>query len=292
MTTTQPSQEVHSTRAAATAGVAVVPPKLARSWLLVPATAPDAFTPDPAAEIDAVIIDLEDAVAASGKKAARERVVEWFANGGNAWVRINDATTEYWADDLAALSSVPGVSGIMLAKTESGFQVDATEDRLPDGTPIVALIESAMGLEAAPEIARSDSTFRLAFGSGDFRRDTGMSDDPMAMAFPRARLVITSRAAKLPGPIDGPTVSANESILERDSAISFSMGMSGRLCLHASQAIPVNRALSPSPADIVWAREVLAELGENGENVKDGSDRPRLAKALEVTAFAAALGLS
>lgn len=41
-----------------------------------------------------------------------------------------------------------------------------------------------MGLEAATEIARAESTFRLAFGSGDFRRDTGMSDDPLAMAYP------------------------------------------------------------------------------------------------------------
>ncbi len=272
-------------------GVTAVPPKIARSWLLVPATRPADFTPDPALCVDAVIIDLEDAVAAPGKIAARERVVEWLATG-RAWVRINDATTEYWADDLDALAQTHGLSGVMLAKTESGYQIDASADRLPDDTPIVALIESAMGLEAAPEIARADSTFRLAFGSGDFRRDTGMSDDPMAMAYPRARLVVTSRAARLPGPIDGPTVSTNEGILQRDSAISCSMGMAGRLCLFASQAIAVNNALSPSPADVVWARDVLAELGENGENVRDGSDRPRLAKAKKFMTMAKALGLA
>ena len=75
-----------------------------------------------------------------------------------------------------------------------------------------------MGLEAAPEIARADGVFRLAFGSGDFRRDTGMSDDPMAMAYPRSRLVVASRAARLAGPIDGPTISTNDPILASKSA--------------------------------------------------------------------------
>ncbi|WP_425528668.1 HpcH/HpaI aldolase/citrate lyase family protein [Rhodococcus maanshanensis] len=271
-------------------GVAA-PPDLARSWLLVPATKPENFTPAAESGVDAVILDLEDAVSPPAKPAARDRVVEWLGRGGSAWVRINDATTPYWADDLAALSAAPGLAGVMLAKTESGNQADATADRLPEGTRILALIESAMGLEAAPEIARADGVFRLAFGSGDFRRDTGMSDDPMAMAYPRSRLVVASRAARLAGPIDGPTISTNETVLQRDSALTASMGLTGKLCMHPDQALAVNRALSPSQDDINWAREVIAELGEDGERVRDGSDLPRLAKAKKVAELARAFGL-
>ena len=265
---------------------------LARSWLLTAATKPGAFARPP--NVDAIILDVEDAVAPNDKTGAREAVVDWLGRGGgeDAWVRVNDATTPYWADDLEALAGLPGLAGVMLAKTESGNQVDATSELLPHGTPILALIESAVGLEAAPEIARADGTFRLAFGSGDFRRDTGMSDDVMAMSYPRSRLVIASRAARLPGgPIDGPTVSANDTILQRDCEATVSLGLTGKLCLHPDQASTINRALSPSTHDIEWAREVIADLGADGERVRDGSDLPRLAKAKKFTHLAKAFGL-
>ncbi|MDI9924952.1 MULTISPECIES: CoA ester lyase [unclassified Rhodococcus (in: high G+C Gram-positive bacteria)] len=269
-----------------------VAPDRARSWLLVPATKPETFGNAVASGVDAVILDIEDAVAPAKKPAAREAVVQWLGEGNSAWVRINDATTPYWADDLAALSGLPGLVGVMLAKTESGGQVEATAARLAPGTPILALVESAMGLEAATEIARAESTFRLAFGSGDFRRDTGMSDDPLAMAYPRSRLVVSSRAARIPGPIDGPTLTANDSILGRDAALTLSMGMTGKLCMHSEQAAIVNRELAPSPTDVSWARDVIDALGADGAHVKDGSDLPRLAKALKINELAEIFGIS
>lgn len=269
-----------------------VAPDRARSWLLVPATKPETFGDAVASGVDAVILDIEDAVAPAKKPAAREAVVRWLGEGNSAWVRINDATTPHWADDLAALSGLPGLVGVMLAKTESGGQVEATAARLAPGTPILALVESAMGLEAATEIARADSTFRLAFGSGDFRRDTGMSDDPLAMAYPRSRLVVSSRAARIPGPIDGPTLTANDSILGRDAALTLSMGMTGKLCMHSEQAAIVNRELAPSPTDVSWARDVIDALGADGAHVKDGSDLPRLAKALKINELAEIFGIS
>lgn len=263
-----------------------ITPELARSWLLVPGTKPDDFAEAAASAVDAVILDLEDAVPPDHKAAARKSVADWLSNGGEAWVRINDATTEYWADDLDALAGVQGLAGVMLAKTESGHQVDATAARLPAGTRVMALIESAMGLEATPEIARADATFRLAFGSGDFRRDTGMSDAPIALAYPRSRLVVSSRAARLPGAIDGPTLSDDPAVLDSDAHLALSMGMTGKLCMKAAHAPAVNTALSPSPADVAWAHEVIDVLGEDGIGVRDGSDLPRLAKAKKISRLA------
>ncbi|WP_137725124.1 HpcH/HpaI aldolase/citrate lyase family protein [Prescottella subtropica] len=263
---------------------------LARSWLLTTGSRPDTFVrPD---GVDAIVLDLEDAVTPADKPAARRHVVDWLGGGHEAWIRVNDATTPHWDDDLAAITGLPGLSGVMLAKTESGSQVESTVERLPAGTPIIALVESAVGLEAAPEIARAHGTFRLAFGSGDFRRDTGMSDDPTAMAYPRSRLVIASRAARLPGgPIDGPTLSPHETILQRDCAATVSLGLTGKLCLHAGQAAAIDRALSPGPHDITWARDVIADLGPDGERVRDGSDLPRLAKAKKIRHLAEVFGL-
>lgn len=269
-----------------------VAPERARSWLLVPGTTPDAFSAALESEVDAVILDIEDAVAPASKPAARDAVLSWLDQGNSAWVRINDASTSFWADDLAALAGMKTLAGVMLAKTESGSQVESTASRLPDGTRILALVESAMGLEAAPEIARADSTFRLAFGSGDFRRDTGMSDAPLAMAYPRSRLVVSSRAARLPGPIDGPTLTTDESILARDSALTLSMGMTGKLCMRAEHAPVVNRELAPTPTDVAWATDVVADLGADGARVRDGSDLPRLAKALKILDSAEVFGIA
>lgn len=263
-----------------------IAPEVARSWLLVPGNAPDRFDAAAASPADMVVLDLEDAVPAAGKPAARTAVVEWLRAGGTAWVRINDATTAHWADDIAALADVPNLAGVMLAKVESGQQVDATAEALPGGTRILVLIESAMGLEAAPEIARADGTFRLVFGSGDFRRDTGMSDSPLALAYPRSRLVISSRAARLPGPIDGPTLTDDAAVLRHEAELTHSMGMTGKLCMTPDRAPYANAALSPSTDEVGWARDVIGELGEDGRGVRDGSDLPRLAKAKKITELA------
>ncbi|MFZ2528490.1 MAG: CoA ester lyase [Rhodococcus sp. (in: high G+C Gram-positive bacteria)] len=267
-------------------------PELARSWLLVPGHAPDRFGAAATSPADAVVLDLEDAVPAAGKPAARAGVVDWLRGGGNAWVRINDATTPYWADDLEALAELSGLEGVMLAKTESGHQVDATAGRLPDGTHILILIESAMGLEAAPEIARADGAFRLVFGSGDFRRDTGVDDSPLALAYPRSRLVVASRAARLAGPIDGPSLTDDPTALKQEAELTRSMGMTGKLCMTPERASYANAALSPSVDDVTWAREVIGRLGEDGSGARDGSDLPKLAKAKKITMLAQAFGVT
>ncbi|MCK8670545.1 CoA ester lyase [Rhodococcus sp. HM1] len=266
-------------------------PELARSWLLVPGNAPDRFDPAATSPADAVVLDLEDAVPAADKPGARAGVVDWFRGGGEAWVRINDATTPYWAEDLDAVAGLPGLEGVMLAKTESGQQVDATADRLPENTRILVLIESATGLEAAPEIARADGTFRLVFGSGDYRRDTGVGDSPLALTYPRSRLVIASRAARLVGPIDGPSLTDDPATLTQEAELTRSMGMTGKLCMTPERAAYANAALSPSPDDVTWAHEVIDRLGEDGSRVQDGSDLPRLAKAKKITRLARAFGI-
>lgn len=263
-----------------------IAPEVARTWLLVPGNAPERFDAAAASAADEVVLDLEDAVPAAHKPAARTAVVEWLRAGGTAWVRINDATTPHWADDIEALTGVPNLAGVMLAKTESGQQVDATAEALPDGTHILVLIESATGLEAVPEIARADGTFRLVFGSGDFRRDTGISDSPLALAYARSRLVITSRAARLPGPVDGPSLTDDPAVLQREAELTHSMGMTGKLCMTPARAPYANAALSPSSVEIGWARDVIDELGEDGRGVRDGSDLPKLAKAKKITELA------
>ncbi|MBD7994685.1 CoA ester lyase [Arthrobacter sp. Sa2CUA1] len=269
---------------------AALPAKLSRSWLLASAADEANFGPALASEADSVIFDMEDAVPADGKAAARERVVEALSTGMTAWVRVNGIETDFWADDLAALSKAPGLRGVMLAMTEKPEQVTHTAMRLQAGTPVLALVESALGIENATAIASAPGTFRLAFGVGDFRRDTGASDDPMALAYARSKLVVASRVGQLPGPIDGPTVGTlGEKLLEA-CKVTASMGMTGKLCLMPEAADTINQGLSPSESEIVWAHELL-EAHAAGAVVGDGSYLPRLARAQKISSLADSYGL-
>jgi citrate lyase subunit beta/citryl-CoA lyase len=256
-----------------------VDPHNARSWLLVPATAPGKFDGAQLSRSDQIILDIEDAVDGSRKDAARDDVVSWLTTGGQAWVRINDWTTTYWSDDVAALMNVPGLLGVMLAKTESAEQVTDTFQRLGGSTPVLPLIESALGIEDATHISRARGAFRLAFGSGDYRRDTGAGNDNLAMAYPRSRLVVASRIGNLPGPIDGPTVASTHPVLREQTAVSVALGMTGKLALDLEQPAVINESMSPSPADVAWALDFLAEFEADGRVIRDGSDKPRLARA-------------
>lgn len=266
--------------------------QLARSWLLVAATKPDTFDAAASSVADAVVLDIEDAVDASRKEEARDDVTRWLSSGGEAWVRVNDVTSEHWSADLEALRGAPGLRGVMLAKTEAGAQVTDTFHRLGGRVPVVALVESAIGIESAVEIARAEGAFRLAFGSGDFRRDTGMSADREAMAYPRARLVVASRCGDLPGPIDGPTVGTSHPTLREQSAITVAMGMTGKLCLSPDQTPVVNEVISPTRTDVDWAHSFLADFDARGRIVRDGSDLPRLGRARKIMQLAEAFQVS
>ncbi|WP_280415680.1 HpcH/HpaI aldolase/citrate lyase family protein [Nocardia carnea] len=257
---------------------AVAPWALARSWLLIPATDPKALTRASASAADIVVIDIEDGIPEGRKKMAREVAGSWLENG-RAWVRVNSRSTEFWEQDLAGLQRAPGLEGVMLAKTESAGQITDTVAALGRELPVIALVESARGLAYAPEIAETHGVVRIAFGSGDFRRDTGSGDSAIALAFARSQLVVASRVAGIAAPIDGPCISDDHGQLQVAARLTADMGMTGKLCLHERQAEVANRTLSPDADEVAWATAVVAELGADGSGIQDGSDRPALARA-------------
>jgi citrate lyase subunit beta/citryl-CoA lyase len=251
----------------------------ARSWLLLSALHPERFDSAQLSRADQVILDMEDAVDQSRKQEARDNVIGWLTGGGSAWVRINDWSNDAWEQDIAQLTGLPGLAGVMLAKVESAEQVTDTFQRLGGHTDVMPLIESAVGIEDAGSIARARGATRLAFGSGDYRRDTGAGNDNLAMAYPRTRLVLASRLGNLPGPVDGPTVASTHPVLREQAGVAVSMGMTGKLCLDFEQPDVINECMSPSSADVRWAFDFLAEFEANGRVIRDGSDKPRLARA-------------
>ena len=261
-------------------------PVLARSWLLVNGSHADRFEAATRSHADIVVLDIEDAVAPKDKAAARDNVVRWLTAGNTDWVRINGFGTPWWADDLAMLANL-SVGGVMLAMVESVDHVTETAKRLPN----VALVETARGLERITEIAATKGTFRLAFGIGDFRRDTGFGENPATLAYTRARFTIAAKAAHLPGPIDGPTVGSSALKLSEATAVSAEFGMTGKICLTPDQCAPVNEGLSPSHDEIAWAKEFFAEFERDGGEIRNGSDLPRIARANKILDLARAYGI-
>ncbi|MGV9709359.1 HpcH/HpaI aldolase/citrate lyase family protein [Gordonia sp. NPDC003424] len=277
-----------------------IDPVLARSWLLVNGAQRNKFDAASRSRADIVVFDIEDAVAPKDKLAARDNVVSWLtagsaasgpdgADGHRDWVRVNGFGTPWWADDLDALAETP-VGGVMLAMVESVDHVTETAKRLRD-VPIVALVETARGLERISEIASAKGTFRLAFGIGDFRRDTGFGDNPATLAYARSRFTIAAKAAHLPSAIDGPTVGSSALKLSEATAVSAEFGMTGKICLTPDQCHPVNEGLSPSQDEISWAKEFFAEFERDGGEIRNGSDLPRIARATKILDLARAYGI-
>ena len=269
-----------------------VGPDLARSWLLVNGLHPQDFGPAMASEADIVILDIEDAVAPDNKVQARQNVVDFFEAGGEGWVRINGFGTSWWEGDCEALTGFEKCHGVMLAMVETSEHVQKTAEKLGNHQKVVAMVETARGMMLVDRIAQSRSTYRIAFGLGDFRRDTGIEDDEHALAFARSQLTIASRAAGLPGPIDGPTPGALGEELAHAARITTRFGMRGKICLDPAQCPVVNAELAPSQDDIEWAKTFLADFDARGGQIRSGADLPKLARARRGLERAAAFGIS
>jgi len=261
-----------------------IPVRLHRSELCVPGTNMRMLEKAPSLGADVVMLDLEDAVAPDRKALARSTVVGFLRGAGRAWVRLNGIDTDEWAADLDALAGLPGLDGVILPKSEAGEQIEATAARLAPSTPVLALVETAAGIERADSIAAASATARLAFGSVDFCRELGITEDRTALLYARSRLVVACRAAGRPGPVDSPTVALDDpQLLDYDLTHAKSLGFAGKLCLHPRQVEATNKAFIPTEAELAWARRVVEVAGRsNGAAVRvDGEmiDRPRLATA-------------
>lgn len=226
-----------------------------RTPLFVPADRPERFAKAAASGADAVIVDLEDAVAAGAKEAARALATSAFTDLP-VLLRVNSIDTPWHRADLAA-ARAGGFAAIVLPKAEEAETVAAVVQAL-EGVPLIALIETARGLANARAIATSGAV-RLAFGSVDFCADLGCEHQRTVLIPARTELVLASRLARIAPPIDGVTVQLDDlAAAAADAAHARALGMTGKLCVHPKQVGAIQRALQPSAEEIVWAHRVLA----------------------------------
>jgi len=254
-----------------------------KTFLFVPGNRPERFDKACAAGADAVILDLEDAVAPPGKDAARDAVRLWLEEGGRAWLRVNGTHTAWHEGDLALLG-LSGVLGVLLPKAERPDELQALARLMRAGTPLVPLVETALGLWNARELASVAGVQRLAFGSVDFQVDLSIQGDGDELLFARSQLVLASRVAGVLPPIDGVTVAIDDDdLLQADVARARRLGFGGKLCIHPRQVPAIQAGFRPPAADLEWARRVLQAADAAGQDAVrlDGKlvDKPVIDRA-------------
>jgi citrate lyase subunit beta/citryl-CoA lyase len=258
-------------------------PVTPRTYLFVPADRPDRLGKALASGADAVIVDLEDAVAPAAKAAARSALAALLSPRQPVLVRINGAGTEWFDEDLK-LCRLPGVAALVFPKAERVEDLSLIATRLSARVPILPLIETAAGLWNVAAIARHSGVQRLIFGSIDFQLDTGIQGEDIELAAVRSQLVLVSRVAGLAAPVDGVTTSIDDIDLIRSETLrARRFGFGGKLCIHPRQVSIVNDSFLPGPDEIAWAQRVIAaDAGAQGAAVAvDGRmvDQPVVARA-------------
>lgn len=246
--------------------------------LMAPANRPDRFAKAARAGADGVIIDLEDAVPRAEKSAARAGLEAALSKldvqRPPFLVRINGADTAWYEQDVAAAASLP-IAGVVLSKSERVSDLERLSSILGGKHRVIALIESARGLASVRTLAPAAG--RLAFGSFDFSADIGAAHTREALLSARCEVVLASRLAGLPGPIDGATAGIDDaSAIEADAAHAAELGFLGKLVIHPRQVAAAARGLHPTAEAIGWAQRVMATAGPDALAVVDGAmvDRP------------------
>ena len=248
---------------------------LARSFLFVPANRPERYAKALASGAGAVIIDLEDAVPAEVKDAARQQLADGFERltaeeRTRVVVRINACGTRWHEEDLRLLKQLSRLqlAGVVLPKAESTAGISQVTASAGQACAVLPMLESAAGLAALDLLAGSPQVLRLVFGNLDFQADLGMAcdADEVELQPVRLALVLASRRACLVAPVDGVTPGTGDMAqVQADAGRSRRSGFGAKLCIHPAQVAIVNLALGPTTAELDWAHRVVANsIGTGG----------------------------
>ena len=247
-----------------------------KTWLFVPATRIDRVEKAFASGADAVIVDLEDAVAQVDKAQARAALKDYYAAQHEAksyrpiWLRINKADSAEFAKDLALCQQLPKLAGVLLAKAEQAADIEKFYQQT--GLPVIALIENAIGLYRIDEMAKASGLLAFSYGFLDLCNDlqvqVGTASADIIANQIRYQLILTSKVHQLLAPIDSVYADFNDSKgLHKRVQLWSQMGMSGMLCIHPKQVDIVKQALQPTDSELEFAQRVIEEYERSGQAV-------------------------
>jgi citrate lyase subunit beta/citryl-CoA lyase len=245
--------------------------------LFVPGTRPERFAKALASGAGGVIVDWEDAVAPADKASARTLLSEALGalapnDLARLALRINAEGTPWHADDLAALADLAqrGLGAVVLPKADSATGVATAFEAMGRRGVVLPLVESVAGLDAARPLAAAPQVLRLLFGHLDFQADAGLAcgPDEAELVPVRLQIVLASRAAGLPAPIDGVTPDTTDmALVQGHAARALRGGFGGKLCIHPAQVPAVHAAFAPTSDQLQWARRVVDGAATAGGGV-------------------------
>jgi citrate lyase beta subunit len=283
-----------------------------RSVLYMPGSRPRALEKARSLPADALILDLEDAVAPSEKPRARELVAEAVAAGGyggrKLLVRVNALDTEWGPADVARAAAA-GPDAILLPKAERADDIRRLaalidEGGAPASTRIWAMMETPRGILNAGAIAAAHPRLEgFVLGTNDLVKDLGATHtaDRVPLVASLGLCLLAARAEGLVC-VDGVyNAFQDEDGLRAACLQGREMGFDGKTLIHPDQIAVANAVFAPSPEDLALAREQVAAFeaaearGEgvavvNGrivENLHVVSARRLIARAEAITALEA-----
>ena len=238
-----------------------------KSWLFTPATKADRFERAAEVHADALIIDLEDSVALSDKQKARTAALEYLEQPAGSRLpcalRINAPVTRTGIEDLHSFLESPAAPDyIILPKCDSpGFvsMVRSLLDQAAKETQIIALIESAKGIEALSDIVKSDvRPVALLFGAADMAADLGAKTARETLLFVRSRIVQVAASAGVVV-VDSPFFDITDlEGLKGETKTAQDLGFHGKAAIHPKQISTINEVFAPSAEEVAKARQILA----------------------------------
>jgi len=252
-----------------------------RTALFVPGNRPDRVDKAVKTGADAVIIDLEDAVVLTEKEASRSKVRDKILEHAERKiiVRVNSLDSPFFEGDLAEVIT-GNLSCLMVPKVESAAHVREINENLlkvekekgiVQGTvPIIPLIESAEAVQnifrIATEKTEPSRIYCVAFGSADYTLDMGIeiTRDGAELSYPRSRIAVASRAARIEPPLDTPFMMDLKDMeaLKIDAGRAKQLGFQGKLCIHPNQIEPCHAIFSPAKEEILYAERVVQVFEE------------------------------
>lgn len=242
-----------------------------RSILFTPGNEPDKIKKALLSQVDAVALDLEDAVAYEQKDQARQTICQALQQKPSlpVFIRLNAVSSPYFLDDLMATIQLP-ITGFMLPKTESCDELQKFDwllgllekkSELPVGNhKIIPFIENAKGILQAQAIAAGPRVKCLAFGGVDYSQSLGLPypQNSKGLFFARNQLVLASHAAGIEPPLDTvfPDLE-NHNLLQTEARIAKNLGFQGKLIIHPKQIQPVQQLFTPTPEELAYARKIV-----------------------------------
>ena len=295
---------------------------LFRTLLFTPANHARRVSKALSLDADAVILDLEDAVANSEKIGARKDAITAIKSTSRPkiYVRVNALDTQWTLGDLQAVVG-PGLYGVVLPKVQGPEDIETVDWLLANlereqglnigSIDLLTIIETAKGFSNLNKIFlehryRSSNQYqrvkRFTFGAGDFCNDVGMlwTSSERELDVVRNTCIVAARAANLEPPIDTVWIHLKDHQgLESSVVRSLNLGFQGRLCIHPDQVVITNQVFTPSADEVLRANKIIDSFLEAEKKglaaiQVDGMfvDYPILYKAQKILAIHQAISIN